>query len=644
MTKRKMIFATAAVTVVLVVGCCAVKTILKGDLPDNIDAAKKHYFGLDLKGTERVLERILAAPEGQPKFRSEALIMKARIALKFHKQPQRARELLGQALDLKAKEYEILSLLTRVERESGEFQKALAAASRAVELAASERQWVEARSLWAKVIWEQSQALIDANQPLDGHLVEQGVETLKGVLQKVPGYPGPSRALLGLALLANDGEAAFTAWKSYFNMAENDPPRGILAAPYDLLKGVLPRWQGRVPSRQEGLMLIRGFGDSRFYGYGRLVKQLFFKDDPLSDEPDVRDMLLYADTIGSFEKTAEEYYRMLALRKKDEAAFESSLLKDAERLWLSLSFVGERPAFSFENFCAEMKSRFGAHIILGGTGNYRGKVLIMGHLIDQQKRKIEQYGFESEIGYLLYDMMVSNGYSSWFWDGRAAIGGWATPTEMSEVRAGGTGKFYKMWWMVNDDVERRKTEQYIVDRLQEEELAISKSISAPLDALGRRMQFKAIKATIDRFRDSGLEAQDLTMAFIRRNERSQVESKIFAHEGRHSIDQKFFAGDYKRWSSSAKEFRAKLSEITFSDDPYLALAEILLQSVSNSAHGKANLKIRRVLLKWMKQHMDEIDGIDADRPLLVQAHLLTADQIKRCFTAADPLARQARSR
>ncbi|MHC4331908.1 MAG: hypothetical protein ACYSWW_27710, partial [Planctomycetota bacterium] len=482
---------------------------------------------------------------------------------------------------------------------------------------------------------------IKKNQPFDGHLVEQGVATLKEVSQKVPGYPAPSRILLGLALLAQDGEAAFNAWKSYFNIVEDDPPKGILSGPYGLLRGVLPRWRSRSPSRQEVLVLIRGLGDSRFYGYSKLVKQLFFEDDPFSDEPAVRDMLLYADTIDSFKKSAEEYYRMISLGKKDENAFQSSLLKDAERLWLALSFAGERPDFSVENVGAEMKKRFGTHIILGGTGNYRGKVLIMGHLIDQQTRKIEQYGFESEFSYLLYDMMVSNGYSSWFWDGIAQIGGWATATEMAAVRVGTIEKYYQMWWMVNDDAERQKTEQYIADRLQEADLAISKSISAPLNALSHRMQFKGLKAIVDGLKNSGLETQDLAMAFIRRYHQFHVGMSIFAHEGRHAIDQKFFADDYRHWSSSEKEFRAKLSEITFSGDPYLALGQFLGQSVGNSGHGKANLKIRKVLLKWMKEHVNEIENIDADRPLLVQAHLLTGDQIKHCFIAADPLARKS---
>jgi len=153
------------------------------------------------------------------------------------------------------------------------------------------------------------------------------------------------------------------------------------------------------------------------------------------------------------------------------------------------------------------------------------------------------------------------------------------------------------------------------------------------------MQFKASEAMIDELRDSGLEAEDLVSAFVRWYARFHVGKNIFAHEGRHSIDQKFFADDWKRWSGAEKEFRAKLSEIAFSSDPYLALADLLAQSVNRSQHGKANLKIRKVLVKWMKAHRDEIEGIDVGKPLLVQAHLLTADQVKRCFTDADPLAK-----
>ncbi len=642
MNKKNAVAATTALIVLLVIGFCALLTVLRADPPANIDVAAKRFLSLDLKGTEKVLQRILAAPDGTPESKAEALIMQARITWKFHQEPEQARDLLGRAAALKAKEYEVHAMLSRVERESGRFEQALEAAGRVIELAASQRQWIDARSLWAQAVWEQAREGIEKDQPVDTHLVEQGVAALKAVLRKAPGYSGPSRTLLALALLAEDGEAAWLAWKSYFNVAADDRPEGILAGPYDLLGDVLPHWRDRRPNRQEGLMLIRGLGDSRFYGYGRLVRQLFFKDDPFDDAPDVRDRLLYADTIDAFRAIADEYYRMLALGQKDEVAFENSLLDEAERLWLALSFEGERPGFSFEDFCMEMKSRFGAHIILGGTGNYRGKVLIMGHLVDRQTRTVEQYGYQSEFSHLRYDMMVSNGYSSWFWDGRAAIGGWASANEMASIGAGSTGKFYRMWWQVTDGAKRTKTERYIADRLEPEEHAVRQSISAPLYGLSRRMQLAATQVMIDELRGSGLEGEALALAFVRRYGQFQVGKNIFAHEGRHSIDQTFFANDWRRWSGVEKEFRAKRSEIVFSSDPYLALADLLAQSVSRSEHGQANLKIRKVLVKWMKAHRDEIEGVEAAKPLLVQAHLLTADQIRRCFTEADPLAGQSK--
>ncbi len=642
MSKKRTLAVGAALVVLIAIGLCAHLTVFQAEPPANIDAVAKSFLSLDLKGTERILHRILAESEAPPESRAEALITQARIAWKFYQEPDRARELLGQAAELKAKEYEVQTMLSRVERESGGFEQALASADRASDLATSQRQWVDSRSLWAQAVWEQARARVEEDQPFDANLVEEGVTVLTEVLQKVPGHPGPSRILLALTLLTGDGETAWLAWKSYFNVTDGDPPEGILTGPYELLADVLPRWRGGPSNRQEGISLIRGLGDSRFYGYGRLISRLFFEDDSFEDVPDVRDRLLYADTIEAFGEIAEDYYRKLALGEKDEAAFENALLEKAERLWSALSFMVGPPEFSLQTFSTEMKTRFGAHIILGGTGNYRGKVLLMGHLVERQTRTVEQYGYESEFSHLRYDMMVSNGYSSWFWDGTAAIGGWATADEMASIGSGGAGKFYKMWWQVTEDAEREKTQQYIADRLESEEQAIRKSLSAPLNGLGRRMQFRGSEAMLDELKASGLEGDALALAFVRRYDRFHVAKHIFAHEGRHSIDQKFFPDDWKRWKGPEKEFRAKLSEIVFSSDPYLSLANLLAQAVNRSQHGKANLKIRQTLVNWMKTHQDEIQNLDSDKPLLVQAHLLTPDQIRRCFTDADPLAKRAK--
>ena len=151
------------------------------------------------------------------------------------------------------------------------------------------------------------------------------------------------------------------------------------------------------------------------------------------------------------------------------------------------------------------------------------------------------------------------------------------------------------------------------------------------------MQLNALTSLVDDIRESGLNARDQKLEFIRRIRQIRVASAIFAHEGRHSIDQKYFAEAFKDWESAEREFRAKLSEITFSPRPYMTLAGLLGQSVNESGHGKANLKIRTMLQDWMTKHQSEIDEVDPQRPLLAQAHLLTAEQIKSCFTEADPM-------
>ncbi len=120
-----------------------------------------------------------------------------------------------------------------------------------------------------------------------------------------------------------------------------------------------------------------------------------------------------------------------------------------------------------------------------------------------------------------------------------------------------------------------------------------------------------------------------------------MESTVYAHEGRHAIDQRFFSTEFARWSHEQREFRAKLSEIAFSSDPKFAISNGSIfgaNMAANTAHGKANLRIRQAIVKWMAAHHDEIADLDPSRPLLPQFDKLTAEQIRSLCREADPLA------
>jgi hypothetical protein len=127
---------------------------------------------------------------------------------------------------------------------------------------------------------------------------------------------------------------------------------------------------------------------------------------------------------------------------------------------------------------------------------------------------------------------------------------------------------------------------------------------------------------------------DLRMAFINQYEQRTRKSSIFAHEGRHAIDD-IFSGFI--WASE-DEFRAKLSEIYFADDPFDALRAIFAQNIgSGTSHGKANLKVMKGLVKWINGHRKEIRAFDLNRPVLPQLELLTPAQLRLAVKSMDPL-------
>jgi len=75
---------------------------------------------------------------------------------------------------------------------------------------------------------------------------------------------------------------------------------------------------------------------------------------------------------------------------------------------------------------------------------------------------------------------------------------------------------------------------------------------------------------------------ELNIAFIGEILKLTVASTVFAHEGRHAIDQFYFPKEFKEMSDDERELRAKYSEVVYSLNPKMAftaasLALILVQ-------------------------------------------------------------------
>jgi hypothetical protein len=288
-----------------------------------------------------------------------------------------------------------------------------------------------------------------------------------------------------------------------------------------------------------------------------------------------------------------------------------------------------------KQFATEMAARFGA-IIRTYPGNMN-----FGHRVREEDRPVEQYGHSTVMRYIELDSMVSNGYTTWLWDGRASVGGWAYEASKSEpatiVRVRSDGAI-AAWNSITDPAAIRRNHESLTRFTHDEDARAKANPYGFLPALCLRMALQGRGKLLERLKARGLTSADLRSAFITEYERVTVAASIFAHEGRHALDRTVSPLGY---SGVDREFRAKLSEVAFAPEPLLAMGAIFSSNigVKGDNHGMANERIMKGLVAWMEAHKSEIHELDPSRPLLPQFDCLTDEQMRAAFRSMDPWAK-----
>jgi hypothetical protein len=609
---------------------------------------------LDLALSRRILDGVLNDSRAALGDRVGALQRLALQDWKFDRDYERARTRLRDALRCGVNRSETWQTLSRIERENGQYSQARTAAKNALQTAQDQAEVRAAQLLFA---WAAHDQLMDEarhQRPLESELLQEAHQTLTAMLAAEPGDPEASLLLLGVSLLRRDGPTARKAWRSYFSIPAGRPARNVLEQPGGALDWLLPHWQGGDLPREERTELTLALGQSGLYEYAALIGAGLEPTAGSGRPPAVEEILAYAEFLRQVKDITDEYYRQIALgtardgpawdaqRPALEETYERALVGLGVRLWLRLPFAGARPPFEFERFRAELSRRFGTEMVTGSTSDYQGYVLIMGHRVLDETRSVEQYGYHANLRFVLVDRMVSNGYSSWFWDDKTMIGGWATATTIFQVSGGLNRAALYFWRMLNDRQERNKEEEAIVKESARDDTLARDEPCTFLPGLERRLGFDAVRRIYDKVKAQGYAPDELCVAFVAEYVRLNIESTIMAHEGRHAIDQLHFPDQFQSWSEAQREFRAKLSQLVFAPDPKLAMYEILDEGTGGpSGHGQADERILKTIVDWMQAHRREIAGLDPARPLLPQFDRLSDDQIRALFRAADPLAAPA---
>jgi hypothetical protein len=270
--------------------------------------------------------------------------------------------------------------------------------------------------------------------------------------------------------------------------------------------------------------------------------------------------------------------------------------------------------------------------MMGRTSSSNIMGLVMGQIVNERIRKVEQYGHSADFNFTELDMMVSNGYPSWFWEDRGA-GGFAIQGGFLRVK-----KMFKYlgisaWEGITDPVKRAKAEREIKKNIFESTLTSDRN--SILIWMASKLELDALDILHAQLYSEGYRGVDLQLKFIEQYDLYRDNATMFAHEGRHSLDRVVLNEGYQSLGIATIEYRARLSQITFSESPKLELAN-MVAGVGSTGSGLANKMIVDVIEKWIQANTSKVQGYDQTKLAIAQIYLLTDHQIKTIYRDVDP--------
>ncbi len=636
---RRVVFRPVLpATFLLTMGCVVAGAQQPGDDAALFGRGQQLFIQHDLAGAGRALAAI--SDTAPLRIRAGALRMRALLAWRFRHQWDEADQLLRLATTVDFDRAASFAALARMEQERGHFDNAIRALYRGERFTETAADRLELATRFGQVAVARARASLDQTPvvPLDEptkRTLCEARERLHPVVSANRGALGPARVLIQVALFLGDGPTVLDAWRSYYLTIVGRKDAGVLDTPRADLVRLLPAWAERVPTGKDVGAVVEALARS-----GLLLEASIAATNPtwtrgVAPAGDgVEETIAYAQFGLAAEAHTNEYYRLMALNSPDTAGARGRLLDAAGPLWQKLSWPGTPPPLTVGSLKKEVEARFNAEFGVGRTAGYPD--LHFGHRVIDDRMTVEQYGTSASLRFIALDGMVSNGFQSWAWDYRQQHGGWARTDEIIQVRSAYAGQGLRIWRMLSDSLALRRMMEDLDRWTAEDWERAAQDSTAYLQGLAERLYMQGVAEVREDVQRKDVPPETVADSFLVAMERAVFSSSIVAHEGRHAIDRRLGLD----LPIADREFRAKLSEVAFALQPRLAFGGIISSSIGGSTpHGIANRRIMEGLLRWMRAHVEEIQGLDVTRPLLPQLDRLTNDQLRAAMRSMDPLAR-----
>lgn len=572
-------------------------------------------------------------------IRVKAYLQLANMDWKFHHNYKGALKSLQTASALKANLYEVKLVMAVISRQAGKYAVAKLYADESLHLAKSANEKADAGIAYAGTINDRNINYKVDNVVINHRDLTKAARILAEVLEKQPGNSDASELLAGIGLFLNDGALVFKGLKSYFLVSDEKQINQAIEPGFKLLKPVLINGKGTPLSATQMATLALGLADVKFFNYSEYVIGKIRAKTPhgFNISKPLHDIAAYADYINDVQRVNNRIYPQVANGKtKYEDEYDSLMNKAGKVLWDKLSVISKEIKFNPDTLYNMLNRKFGTEGYTGTTVNYYG--MLMGHIIHRELKEINQYGYSTKFTYISVDRLISRDFTSWY--GTTNVGGWGDSTTIIQVRKAYMSEPFQLLSWMTDSAAKRNILTQIAKKEQADFEFCKKDKYAEPKFLALYLKFNESRKIYERLTGAGLKGIDLNIAFVDEILKLTIASTVFAHEGRHAIDQLYFPKEFKTMSDDERELRAKYSEVIYSLNPKMAFTGSILGSDlgANTNHGKANQRFCKLIADWMAAHQTEIKGLDNNTPLLMQFDLLTEEQLVAICKSGDPLA------
>jgi hypothetical protein len=431
---------------------------------------------------------------------------------------------------------------------------------------------------------------------------------------------------LELALRRNDAAEALAAWRNYFWLGADDLPpalRGFVRPAAELFGEGLAPGAGRGPRLALLDLLMR----SGFFRQARRFAEADALAAAAEGELGWTRFEAYSDARRELEGVIIQSNRRVA-RGGAAADLDGAVERFLDRLVAASGLQGERRQI--------LRRAYGLYGQAGQTGGYAS--VHYGHVVQDERRTVAQYGHRAEVGFVALDNMIANGFETWLWDGRAATGGWTEPgLVIVQVRPEYTSQPLSAWTLWSGGPARQRLLERQAERAAGDAALLSRGGIAFLPGLADRLRLQLAGQIGARARQLAAGGGDLRRSFLDEYWRATFQQSMLAHEGRHAIDRVLVTG-LARLDDSNLEYRAKLSELALADYPRLALLNINEPTVGgDTGHSIANARILRAFGGWIEANTARVRGFDPATPAMAQIDRLSDSQIRAVARSLDPI-------